>query len=66
MFQIFQVHLSKYVAVVTGEEDEETIHHVHAKLYALCPQNQWKEQGLKLNFRRSDGGGAQLTNIGYQ
>ncbi|KAG1777206.1 hypothetical protein EV702DRAFT_1103793 [Suillus placidus] len=49
--------------VVTGEEDEETIHHVRAKLYALCPQNQWKERGtglLKLNVRRSDGGGARL------
>ncbi|KAG0704822.1 hypothetical protein DFH29DRAFT_783960, partial [Suillus ampliporus] len=49
--------------VVTGEEDEETIHHVRAKLYALCPQNQWKERGtglLKLNVRRSDGAGARL------
>ncbi|OAX43301.1 hypothetical protein K503DRAFT_765967 [Rhizopogon vinicolor AM-OR11-026] len=49
--------------VVTGEEDEETIHHVRAKLYALCSQNQWKERGtglLKLNVRRSDGGGARL------
>ncbi|KAG1797876.1 uncharacterized protein HD556DRAFT_247394 [Suillus plorans] len=49
--------------VITGEEDEETIHHVRAKLYALCPQNQWKERGtglLKLNVRRSDGGGARL------
>ncbi|KAG2365127.1 hypothetical protein BDR07DRAFT_1399927 [Suillus spraguei] len=55
--------ISKHVAVVTGEEDEETIHHVRAKLYALCPQNQWKERGtglLKLNVRRSDGGGARL------
>jgi hypothetical protein len=55
------------VAVVTGEEDEETIHHVRAKLYTLCSQNQWKERGtglLKLNVRRSDGGGARLcTNI---
>jgi len=63
MFQFIQVQMSKYVAVVTGEEDEETIHHVRAKLYALCPQNQWKERGtglLKLNVRRSDGGGARL------
>jgi hypothetical protein len=57
-----RVDQSKYLAVVTGEEDEETIHHVRAKLYALC-QNQWKERGtglLKLNVRRSDGGGARL------
>lgn len=63
IFQFIQVQMSKYVAVVTGEEDEETIHHVRAKLYALCPQNQWKERGtglLKLNVRRSDGGGARL------
>ncbi|KAJ8587449.1 hypothetical protein M405DRAFT_821564 [Rhizopogon salebrosus TDB-379] len=49
--------------VVTGEEDEETIHHVRAKLYTLCSQSQWKERGtglLKLNVRRSDGGGARL------
>ncbi|KIM50527.1 hypothetical protein SCLCIDRAFT_34175 [Scleroderma citrinum Foug A] len=31
--------------VLTGEEDEETIHQVRGKLYVLCPQNQWKERG---------------------
>ncbi|KAH7890901.1 hypothetical protein F5I97DRAFT_100735 [Phlebopus sp. FC_14] len=50
--------------VLTGEEEEETIHQVRGKLYVLCPQNQWKERGtglLKLNVRRSDGGGARLV-----
>ncbi|KAH7914579.1 hypothetical protein BJ138DRAFT_1123349 [Hygrophoropsis aurantiaca] len=50
--------------VLTGEEDEETIHQVRGKLYALCLQNQWKERGtglLKINVRRSDGGGARLV-----
>ncbi|KAH7922613.1 hypothetical protein BV22DRAFT_1131270 [Leucogyrophana mollusca] len=49
--------------VMTGEEDEETIHQVRGKLYALCLQNQWKERGtglLKVNVRRSDGSGARL------
>ncbi|KIO10844.1 hypothetical protein M404DRAFT_878217 [Pisolithus tinctorius Marx 270] len=50
--------------VLTGEEEEETIHQVRGKLYVLCPQNQWKERGtgqLKLNVRRTDGGGARLA-----
>lgn len=50
--------------VLTGEEEEETIHQVRGKLYVLCPQNQWKERGtgqLKLNVRREDGGGARLV-----
>jgi Ran-binding protein 3 len=62
-FHFLDVPMFTLVAVVTGEEDEETIHHVRAKLYALCSQNQWKERGtglLKLNVRRSDGGGARL------
>ncbi|KAL4078678.1 hypothetical protein V8B97DRAFT_1932767 [Scleroderma yunnanense] len=49
--------------VLTGEEEEETIHQVRGKLYVLCPQNQWKERGtgqLRLNVRRFDGGGARL------
>ena len=49
--------------VITGEEEEETLLHVRGKLYALCPQNQWKERGsgqLRLNVRRADGGGARL------
>lgn len=50
--------------VLTGEEEEETIHQVRGKLYVLCPQNQWKERGtgqLRLNVRREDGGGARLV-----
>ena len=52
--------------VLTGEEDEETIHQVRGKLYVLCPQNQWKERGtgqLRLNVRRFDGGGARLGEL---
>ncbi|KAJ7224077.1 hypothetical protein GGX14DRAFT_424117 [Mycena pura] len=47
----------------TGEEDEETLHQVRAKLFILVEGSQWKERGtgmLKLNVRRSDGGGARL------
>ncbi|KAM6497278.1 hypothetical protein JOM56_007751 [Amanita muscaria] len=49
--------------VTTGEEDEETIHQVRGKLYAL-QGNQWKEKGtgtLKLNVKRDDGRGARLV-----
>jgi Ran-binding protein 3 len=49
--------------VHTGEEDEETIYQVRGKLFALSDQNQWRERGtgiIKLNLRRSDGGGARL------
>lgn len=51
------------IAVQTGEEDEDTVYQVRGKLYALSPQNQWKERGtgqLKLNVRREDGEGARL------
>ena len=47
---------------MTGEEEEETIHQVRGKLFALVA-GQWKERGtgtLKLNVRRSDGSGARL------
>jgi Ran-binding protein 3 len=50
-------------AATTGEEDEDTLHQVRGKLFYLSSQNQWKERGtgtLKLNVRRSDGGGARL------
>ena len=50
--------------VHTGEEDEETVYQVRGKLYALSPQNQWKERGtgtLKLNVRKDDGTGARLS-----
>jgi hypothetical protein len=49
--------------VLTGEEEDETIHSVRGKLYILSEQNQWKERGsglLRLNRRRVDRGGARL------
>jgi len=49
--------------VMTGEEDEETIHQVRGKLFALV-ENQWKEKGtglLKLNVKVEDGTGARLV-----
>ncbi|KAJ7067825.1 hypothetical protein C8F01DRAFT_577251 [Mycena amicta] len=49
--------------VTTGEEDEETVHQVRGKLFVLL-DGQWKERGtgmLKINVRRSDGGGARLV-----
>ncbi|EIM80369.1 uncharacterized protein STEHIDRAFT_150572 [Stereum hirsutum FP-91666 SS1] len=48
---------------VTGEEDEETVHHVRGKLYFLTSDNAWKERGtgtLRVNVRRADGRGARL------
>ena len=53
-------------AVVTGEEDEETIHQVRGKLFSLGAHNAWTERGtclLKLNVRKSDGGGASVRKI---
>lgn len=50
-------------SVQTGEEDEDTLFQVRGKLYALSDQNSWKERGtglLRLNVRKSDGGGARL------
>ncbi|KAH0583044.1 hypothetical protein H2248_010929 [Termitomyces sp. 'cryptogamus'] len=50
--------------VLTGEEDEQTIHQVRGKLFSLVDGNQWKERGtglLKLNVKRSDGSGARLV-----
>jgi len=50
--------------LLTGEEDEETVHQVRGKLYSLVDGTQWKERGtgtLKLNVRREDGGGARLV-----
>ncbi|KAG6829062.1 hypothetical protein H0H92_005836 [Tricholoma furcatifolium] len=49
--------------VLTGEEDEQTVHQVRGKLFSLVDGNQWKERGtgtLKLNVKRSDGTGARL------
>jgi Ran-binding protein 3 len=41
----------------TGEEEEETLHQARGKLFALSPENQWKERGtgtLKLNVQKAD------------
>jgi len=49
--------------VITGEEDERTLHQVRSKLYSL-EKGQWKERGtglLKLNVKRSTGAGARLV-----
>ncbi|KAG6841249.1 hypothetical protein C0991_000533 [Blastosporella zonata] len=50
--------------VLTGEEDEQTVHQVRGKLFSLVDGTQWKERGtgtLKLNVKRSDGSGARLV-----
>jgi hypothetical protein len=55
--------VSLSVTVQTGEEGEDSIFQVRGKLYFLSSQNSWKERGtglLKLNVRKSDGGGARL------
>ncbi|TFY66936.1 hypothetical protein EVG20_g4157 [Dentipellis fragilis] len=49
--------------VFTGEEDEETVHHVRGKLFVLSEQNQWRERGtgiIRLNVQQTDGGHARL------
>ncbi|KAF5373292.1 hypothetical protein D9615_007373 [Tricholomella constricta] len=49
--------------VLTGEEDEQTVHQVRGKLFSLIG-SQWKERGtgtLKLNVKRLDGSGARLV-----
>lgn len=51
-------------SVHTGEEDENVMYMVRAKLFRLSDQNQWKERGtgtLKLNVRKTDGEGARLV-----
>lgn len=51
-----------FLAVTTGEEDEDTIYSVRGKLFSL-DDNSWKEKGtglLKLNVKREDGTGARL------
>jgi Ran-binding protein 3 len=50
--------------VFTGEEDENIMYMVRAKIFHLSEQNQWKERGtgtLKLNVRKTDGEGARLV-----
>ncbi|KAF8202406.1 hypothetical protein BJ912DRAFT_944731 [Pholiota molesta] len=49
--------------VMTGEEEEETLHQVRGKLFSL-DENAWKERGtglLKLNVKIDDGTGARLV-----
>jgi Ran-binding protein 3 len=49
--------------VVTGEEGEKTLYSVRAKLFTLNEQKVWTERGigpLRLNVRKTDGGGARL------
>jgi Ran-binding protein 3 len=59
----YQLALFVDVSVVmTGEEEEETIHQVRGKLFSL-QGNSWKERGmgvLKLNVKQEDGTGARL------
>lgn len=48
--------------MVTGEEEEDTVFSIRAKLYILSDQKQWKERGtgpLKVNIRK-DGDGSRL------
>ncbi len=48
--------------VITGEEEDRTLHQVRSKLYSL-DKGQWKERGtgpMRLNVNRSSGGGARL------
>ncbi|WVQ75840.1 hypothetical protein IAR50_005473 [Cryptococcus sp. DSM 104548] len=48
--------------VTTGEEDEDTVFQVRAKLFVN--EKGWKERGiglLRVNVRRDDGGGARLV-----
>jgi len=55
-------YLSTCFAVVTGEEEEETIHQVRGKLFSLQGTS-WKERGsgvLRLNVKQEDGMGARL------
>lgn len=49
--------------LVTGEEDEDIVFSIRAKLYILSDQKQWKERGtgpLKVNVRK-DGNGSRLV-----
>jgi len=49
--------------VMTGEEEEDTLHQVRGKLFSLH-DSQWKERGtglLKLNVKAEDGTGARLV-----
>jgi len=48
----------------TGEEDEDTVHQVRAKLYLLDRSGGYKERGvgaLKLNVRKQNGGAPRLV-----
>jgi hypothetical protein len=57
------IFLLLFCLVLTGEEEDETIHSVRGKLFILSEQNQWKERGtglLRLNRRKVDRTGARL------
>ena len=65
-FYLFRDCVMIWGLVLTGEEDEETVYQVRGKLFALSPQNQWKERGtgtIRLNVRRDDGSGARLGEL---
>ncbi|KAG8899673.1 hypothetical protein FRB99_006504 [Tulasnella sp. 403] len=52
------------IEVLTGEENEDTLHQVRAKLFHLDAAGAFKERGLgllKLNVRKSDGCGPRLV-----
>lgn len=56
------------MAVMTGEEDEETVIQVRGKLYALQDGNQWKERGtgiIRLNVKRHDGSNPRLGTLQF-
>ncbi|EJD48062.1 hypothetical protein AURDEDRAFT_113287 [Auricularia subglabra TFB-10046 SS5] len=49
--------------LTTGEEDEETVHQVRAKLFIMETSKGWKERGtglLKLNVKKADGSSPRL------
>ena len=61
-YSVMQRLILLFLAVTTGEEDEDTIYSVRGKLFSL-DDNSWKEKGtglLKLNVKREDGTGARL------
>ncbi|KZV96401.1 hypothetical protein EXIGLDRAFT_833644 [Exidia glandulosa HHB12029] len=50
--------------VMTGEEEETTVHQTRAKLFVMEQSNSWKERGtgmLKLNVRKSDRSAARIV-----
>ncbi|KAL1917299.1 uncharacterized protein VTP21DRAFT_4955 [Calcarisporiella thermophila] len=50
--------------VITGEEDEEMLHQLRAKLYAMDDERQWKERGvgnLRINVSKENPKAARLV-----